>query len=83
MNIKFGKKDGFHLAGMFIVIKCAVAFFFLFFLHGTSIGNGQQGISYNGWVYEQVCLAECFKLPINLMANLLIYRVSSSCFHKC
>ncbi len=28
--------------------KCAVAFFFLFFLHGTSIGNGQQGISYNG-----------------------------------
>jgi len=25
----------------------AVAFFFLFFLHGTSIGNGQQGISYN------------------------------------
>jgi hypothetical protein len=31
-----------------------------------------------GWVYEQVCLVECFKLPINLMANLLIYRVSSS-----
>jgi len=27
--------------------KCAVAFFFLFFLHGTSIGNGLQGISYN------------------------------------
>jgi hypothetical protein len=27
--------------------KCAVAFFFLFFIHGTSIGNGQQGISYN------------------------------------
>jgi hypothetical protein len=26
----------------------AVAFFFLFFLHGFSIGNGQQGISYNG-----------------------------------
>ena len=25
-----------------------VAFFFLFFVHGTSIGNGQQGISYNG-----------------------------------
>jgi hypothetical protein len=24
-----------------------VAFFFLFFLHGFSIGNGQQGISYN------------------------------------
>lgn len=28
------------------MIKCAVAFFFLFSLHGTSIGNGQQGISY-------------------------------------
>jgi len=27
--------------------KSAVAFFFLFPLHGTSIGNGQQGISYN------------------------------------
>lgn len=30
------------------VFKSAVAFFFLFFLQGTSIGNGQQGISYNG-----------------------------------
>jgi len=29
--------------------KSAVAFFFLFFLHGTSIGNGQQGISYNAY----------------------------------
>jgi len=29
-------------------LKCAVAFFFLIFLNGTSIGNGQQGISYNG-----------------------------------
>jgi len=28
-------------------LKSAVAFFFLFFLHGTSFGNGQQGISYN------------------------------------
>ncbi len=27
--------------------KSAVAFFFLFFLHGTSIGTGQQGISHN------------------------------------
>ena len=26
--------------------KCG-GFFFLFFLHGFSIGNGQQGISYN------------------------------------
>ncbi len=29
------------------MIKSALAFFFLFFYHGTSIGNGQQGISYN------------------------------------
>lgn len=29
------------------IAKSAVAFFFLFFLHGFSIGNGQQGISYN------------------------------------
>jgi len=49
MNIKFGKKDGFRLVEMFIVFKSAVAFFFLFFLHGFSIGNGQQGISYNGF----------------------------------
>jgi hypothetical protein len=29
--------------------KCALAFFFLFFLHGTSIGTRQQGISYNAY----------------------------------
>jgi hypothetical protein len=27
--------------------KSAVAFFFLFFLHGTLIENGQQGITHN------------------------------------
>ena len=32
-----------------VVIKSAVDFFFLFFLHGFSIGNGQKGISYNVW----------------------------------
>ena len=32
--------------------KCAVAFFFLFFLHGTSIGNGLQGISYNMFIKQ-------------------------------
>ena len=34
--------------------KSAVAFFFLFFLHGFSIGNGQQGISYNNCVQRMV-----------------------------
>jgi hypothetical protein len=29
------------------IFKSAVAFFFLFFLHGASIGTRQQGISYN------------------------------------
>jgi len=32
---------------MILFKKCALAFFFLFFLHGTSIGTRQQGISYN------------------------------------
>ena len=46
-------------------LKSAVAFFFLFFLHGTSIGNGQQGISYNvfglgeGGLVGCSILAEC------------------------
>lgn len=35
------------------IFKSAVAFFFLFFLHGTSIGNGQQGISYNEQVFAK------------------------------
>jgi hypothetical protein len=35
-------------------LKSAVAFFFLFFLHGISIGNGQQGISYNGLQLNEV-----------------------------
>jgi hypothetical protein len=30
-----------------VPIKSTVAFLFLFFLHGTSIGTRQQGISYN------------------------------------
>jgi len=38
---------------MILFKKCAVAFFFLFFLHGFSIGNGQQGISYNGFGFVQ------------------------------
>ena len=37
-------------------IKCG-GFFFLFFLHGFSIGNGQQGISYNGLRIWEVALA--------------------------
>ena len=47
MNTRFGRRDGSRLVEMFIVFKRAWAFFFLFFLHGFSIGNGQQGISYN------------------------------------
>ena len=39
-----------------------------------SDGDG-NGIAPNGWCYEQVCLAEMFKLPKMLLANLLIARV--------
>ena len=34
---------------LIVIFYSALAFFFLFFLNRTSIGNGQQGISYNGW----------------------------------
>ena len=34
----------------------------------------------NVWCYEQVCLAEMFKLPKMLLANLLIARVSTRFF---
>jgi hypothetical protein len=37
-------------------LRSAVAFFFLFFLHGFSIGNGQQGISYNVWCFAKAGL---------------------------
>jgi len=49
---------------MILFKKSAVAFFFLFFLHGTSIGNGQQGISYNGRVFALVLMAQilCYRL---------------------
>lgn len=39
--------------------KSAVAFFFLFFLHGTSIGNGQQGISYNSFIEADKLIVKC------------------------
>jgi hypothetical protein len=35
-----------------------VAFFFLFFLHGTSIGTRQQGISYNDFGLGEVAEPE-------------------------
>jgi hypothetical protein len=56
-----------------ILINSAVAFFFLFFLHGTSIGNGQQGISYNvptlgeGGDFNHKC--QCGKLMFNIAVN--------------
>jgi len=48
---------------MILFKKCAVAFFFLFFLHGFSIVNGQQGISYNG-------LRLCVCLPLHKVSIL-------------
>lgn len=41
--------------------------------------NVIRSITPNGWVYEQVCLAEIIKLVVTLMANLLIYLVINMC----
>lgn len=38
----------------------------------------ERSIAGNVWCYEQVCLAEMFKLPKMLLANLLIARVTGS-----
>jgi len=58
-------------------LKSAVAFFFLFFLHGTSIGNGQQGISYN---VEHCCSCGLelpnYRLNTNLNKYKIIYQSS-------
>jgi len=57
--------------------KSAVAFFFLFFLHGFSIGNGQQGISYNVYrlnaVFKNFCEGKFVNLII-ININLMVYR---------
>jgi hypothetical protein len=54
--------------------KCAVAFLFLFFLHGTSIGNGQQGISYNGWRLAEVPHSRNFGFEQELSCGILANR---------
>ena len=41
----------------------------------NQVEKGSKEIGANGWCYEQVCLAEMFKLPKMLLANLLIARV--------
>jgi len=43
---------------MLLISNSAVVFFFLFFLHGFSIGNGQQGISYNVFGLGEVAKPE-------------------------
>jgi len=48
---------------MILFKKCAVAFFFLFSLHGFSIGNGQQGISYN-IRYTKLYLQQAYLQPV-------------------
>lgn len=54
--------------------------------YGSSASEIYEQIdAHTVWCYEQVCLAEMFKLPKMLLANLLIARVSSSTDlnHKC
>jgi hypothetical protein len=43
-----------------------VAFFFLFFLHGTSIGTRHQGISYNGGDWRSKSLAPMLMVSTTL-----------------
>jgi hypothetical protein len=57
---------------MLLITKCAVAFFFLFFLHGTSIGNCQQGISYN--VSQVYLVAELKVQNFQISNNLNKYK---------
>jgi len=51
-----------------VPIKSALAFFFLFFLHGFSIGNGHQGILYNVTIIAAVAdlKAQKFHLKIKV-----------------
>jgi hypothetical protein len=58
--------------------KSAVAFFFLFFLHGTSIGNGQQGISYNVLRIYEVRLNGILNYKQMLVCVSCIYAVRRS-----
>ena len=44
-------------------------------VYRIGILKAQISIVPNGRVYEQVCLAECFNLPMPFVANLLIYLV--------
>ena len=52
---------------------CGGFFLFLFSLHGTSIGNGQQGISYNvktlgeGGDFHHKC--RCVERMLNIAVN--------------
>lgn len=59
------------------MIKSAVAFFFLFFLNGTSIGNGQQGITHNGRRIREGYEAE----PL-AWGSFLLYAVITSAFNE-
>ena len=54
--------------------KSAVAFFFLFFLQGTSIGNGQQGISYNVLRLAEVPHSRNFGFEQELSCGILANR---------
>jgi len=58
-------------------LKSALAFFFLFFIHETSIGNGQQGISYNVWCMSSGTYTH-FQISTNLSVPLLIHLVMCS-----
>lgn len=68
--------------------KSAVAFFFLFFLHGFSIGNGQQGISYNGiglgeeadLTAQKMKVAQMFNTPQQLHSSTSAAFLPNPCY---
>jgi len=62
------------------MIKSAVAFFFLFFLHGTSIGNGQQGISYNAQILPMVGISRYY---CSTTAQKLNSSTNAQLWHVC
>jgi hypothetical protein len=59
-----------------LFINSAVAFFFLFFLHGFSIGTRQQGILYN----SQICATNINYITINELKIPILKNVGIRCY---
>jgi hypothetical protein len=71
ITIRFGVQTLMLTIHTHFFLKSAVAFFFLFFLHGTLIRNGQQGISYKGWVFVKCGYQKCLINKENFISHIL------------